>query len=141
MTPDQFQELCSGTARLLDCTDADALLLHGTVTIDGVHLGVFHREDADPTGVFCCVDLGKVGPQVDAHGLMQALMGLNLALDGRLGEVIGMEPGTGHLVLRARLDTANGALHEGRLAWHLRGYAALANELYEKVLVGVERPA
>lgn len=141
MTPDQFQELCTGTARLLDGTDADALLLHGTVKIDGVHLGVFHREDADPTGVFCCVDLGRVGPQANAHELMQALMALNLALDGKLGEVIGMEPGTGHLVLRARLDTDNDALHPGRLAWHLRGYAALANEPHEKVLVGVERPA
>lgn len=141
MTPDQFHELCRGAARQLGCADADALGQLGDVRIDGVKLGVFHREDADATGLFCYVDLGPIGPLANTDELMRQLMELNLALDGGLGEVIGMERDSGHLVLRARLDTEREPLHEGQLAEHLRGYAALANELYEHVLTGVERPA
>jgi hypothetical protein len=140
MTPNQFRELCRGTSRLLGFSDPDALFDNRDTRIDGVKLGVFHNGSEDPEGVYCYVDLGAIGPHANPQALIEDILALNLSLDASLGEVIGMERESRHLVLRVRLNERHEPFHEGELAEQLRHYARIANELYERVLLGVERP-
>lgn len=140
MTPDQFRELCRGASRLLDFQDLDALFESKDTRIDGVKLGVFHDEGEDPEGVYCYVDLGTIGPEANPLALMEELLAINLSLDASLGEVIGLERDSRHLVLRVRLNERHEPFHEGELAAQLQHYASIANELYRRVLMGVERP-
>lgn len=140
MTPDQFQELCRGTARALGLSGAHALLDGQAVALDGVQVGTFHDEAEDPEGVFCYADLGAIGPRANPVELLEEVLAINLSLDGERGEVIGLERESRHLVLRVRLSEGQEPLHEGRLAEELRRCAAQANALYEGALSGVERP-
>ncbi|NCT98329.1 MAG: hypothetical protein GXD23_13245 [Comamonadaceae bacterium] len=140
MTPDQFQELCRGTARALGLSEPNALFNGGEVILDGVKVGAFHEEDQDPEGVFCYADLGPVGPDANPAELLEEALAINLSLDGERGEVIGLERESRHLVLRVRLNDAQEPMHEGRLADELRRCAAQANALYDSALSGVQRP-
>ncbi len=140
MTPDQFRELCRGASRLLDFQDLDALFESRDTRIDGVKLGVFHDDGEDPEGVYCYVDLGTIGPEAIPLALMEEVLAINLSLDASLGEVIGLERECRHLVLRVRLNERHEPFHEGELAAQLQHYAGIANELYRRVLTGVERP-
>lgn len=140
MTPDQFRELCRGASRLLGFNDPHALFDNQDTRIDGVKLGVFHNDDEDPEGIYCYVDLGAIGSVVNPQALMEEILAINLSLDASLGEVIGMERESRHLVLRVRLNEAHEPFHEGELAEQLRHYAGIANELYARILIGVERP-
>jgi hypothetical protein len=140
MTPSQFRELCRGTSRALGLDTSDALFDGSEVCLDGVKVGTFHEEGEDAEAVFCYADLGPIGPQANPLSLMEEVLAINLSLDGRRGEVIGMERESRHLVLRVRLSDKAEALHEGRLAHELQRCAALANSLYGNVLFGVERP-
>ncbi|MGX5648704.1 CesT family type III secretion system chaperone [Hydrogenophaga borbori] len=140
MTPDQFQELCRGTARALGLRDPNALFTGGEVILDGVKVGAFHEEEHDPEGVFCYADLGPIGTQANPVELLEEVLAINLSLDGERGEVIGLERDSRHLVLRVRLREDQEPLHEGRLAEELRRCAAQANALYDNALSGVERP-
>lgn len=142
MTSDQFRELCRGACRQLNESDTDAFFEGHGVLIDGVRLGVVHNEHIDPAGIYCCADLGEIGHQAEAARVMEELLALNLELNVARSETIGLERETRHLVLRARLaaDGEGEPLHEGFLAEQLRYYAGEANHLYEKVLVGIERP-
>jgi hypothetical protein len=139
MTPDQFRELCRDASRVLGLADAEALFESRDTVLDGVKVGSFHDEAADPDGVFCYVDLGPIGPDARPVELMEEILALNLSLDGAMGEVIGMERESRHLVLRARLSEQQGSLDAHELAECLRHYAAVANDLFERVLFGVER--
>ena len=140
MTPDQFRELCRGASRLLDFNDPDALFESRDTRIDGVKLGVFHHDSEDPEGVYCYVDLGAIGPEANPLAMMEEVLAINLSLDASLGEVIGLERESRHLVLRVRLNEAHEPFHEVELAAQLRHYASIANALYDRVLIGVERP-
>ena len=141
MTPDQFRELCRGTARALELSEPDALFEGADVHLDGVKVGVFHEDEWDPAGIYCYADLGAIEPTANTTELMEEVLALNLELDAGLGEVIGIERESRHLVLRARLTESGEPMHGSQLAEQLRSYAALANELYQKVLAGVARPA
>lgn len=140
MTPDQFHELCRGTARALGLSEPDALFKGNAVSLDEVKIGTFHDEAEDPDGVFCWADLGPINPQAIAVELLEEVLAINLSLDGERGEVIGLERESRHLVLRVRLDERREPLHEGRLAEELRRCSERANALYQGVLSGVERP-
>lgn len=140
MTPVQFRELCRGASRLLDFKDIDALFESRDTRIDGVKLGVFHNDDEDPEGIYCYVDLGAMGSAANPQALMEEVLAINLSLDASLGEVIGLERDSRHLVLRVRLNERHEPFHEGELAAQLQHYAGIANELYRRVLTGVERP-
>jgi hypothetical protein len=140
MNPDQFRELCRGTCRQLGESDTDALLEGAGVLIDGVRLGVFHKDEVDEAGVYCYADLGEIETQVDAARVMEELMALNLELDVGHNEVIGLERETRHLVLRARVCGEDETVHEGQLADRLTYYAGMANGLFDTVLGGVARP-
>jgi hypothetical protein len=131
MTPDQFRELCRGASRLLDFNDHDALFESRDTRIDGVKLGVFHHDSED---------LGAIGPEANPLAMMEEVLAINLSLDASLGEVIGLERESRHLVLRVRLNEAHEPFHEVELAAQLRHYASIANGLYDRVLIGVERP-
>jgi len=111
------------------------------VRVDGVKVGVFHEDEWDPLGIYCYADLGAIESTADTTQLMEEVLALNLELDARLGEVIGVERESRHLMLRARLAEEGELVHAGELAQQLHSYAALANELYQKVLAGVTRPA
>jgi hypothetical protein len=141
MTSNQFRELCRGAARVLNLSDIDALFDDAGVRIDGVRVGVFRKEGEEPPGVYCYADLGPVAPGANAVEMMEEALAVNLELDGIAGAVIGMERDSRHFVLRVRLPGGDGWIDETILAEELRSYAALANELYEKVLTGIERPA
>jgi hypothetical protein len=140
MTPDQFRELCRGAARLLELGDPDALFLDADVRVAGVKVGVFHEDVYDSGGVYCYADLGAIEPNANATHLMEEVLALNLELDAALGEVIGIERQSRHLVLRARLADSGEGAHAGQIVDQLRNYAALANELYEHVLADLIRP-
>jgi hypothetical protein len=140
MTPDQFRELCRGASRLLDLSDPDALFESRDARVDGAKLGVFYNEEEDPEGVYCYVDLGAIGSAVHPQASMEEILAINLSLDASLGEVIGLERESRHLVLRVRLNERHEPFHEGELAAQLQHYAGIANELYRRVLTGVERP-
>lgn len=140
MTPDQFRELCRGASRLLDLKDLDALFESRDTRIDGVKLGVFHHDGEDSEGVYCYVDLGAIDPEANSLAVMEEVLAINLSLDASLGEVIGLERESRHLVLRVRLNERHEPFHEGELAAQLQHYAGIANELYRRVLTDVERP-
>lgn len=140
MTPDQFRALCRGTCLALGLSDPDALFNGSDARVDGVKVGAFHDEARDPVGIFCYADLGPIGPHANPVDLMEEVLAINLSLDGGRGEVIGLERESRHLVLRMRLCEEREAMHEGRLADELRRCASRANSLYDKALVGVERP-
>ena len=140
MTPDQFRELCRGAAQLLELSDLDALFFAADVRVAGVKVGVFHEDEYDSGGVYCYADLGAIEPDANSTHLMEEVLALNLELDAALGEVIGIERLSRHLVLRARLVESGEAIHAGQLVEQLRNYAALANELYEHVLADLTRP-
>lgn len=141
MTPDQFRELCRETSRALQLSDPDALFTGGDVRVDGVKLGIFHDERWDHAGIYCYADLGAIKSTANATHVMEEVLALNLELDASQGEGVGMERESKHLVLRARLAECGEQVHGGQVADQLRGYAALANELYQKVLTEVSRPA
>lgn len=141
MTPDQFRELCRGTSSALQLSDPDALFEGADVRVNGVKLGMFHDERWDDAGIYCYVDLGAIKSTANAAHLMEEVLALNLELDASLGEVLGIERESKHLVLRARLTECGKQVHGGQVANQLRGYAALANELYQQVLAEVARPA
>lgn len=123
MTSDQFRELCRGTAHLLQLSDPDSLFDGADVRIDGVKMGVIHEGDWDQGGIYCYADLGVI----ESRGL---------------GEVIGMERESRHVVLRATLQAEGDdeLIHAGQLAEQLRNYASLADELYRQVLADITRP-
>jgi len=103
-------------------------------------LGVFHLEDWDSEGIYCYVDLGSSADRSYSTETLEALMELNLVLDGNRGEVIGIERESRHLVLKAKLGTT-ADVHPGLLADGLRRYARLANQLYGNCLADLVRPA
>ena len=141
MSPDQFRELCRSTARVLQLDRPNALFDDDDVYLDGVKVGLLHAEDWDQDGVFCYADLGSIDSFAAAPQLAEEVLALNLELDSALGEVIGIERQSRHLVFRARLDNGSKPLREAEVAEQLRSYAALANELYRTVLVDLSRPA
>jgi hypothetical protein len=141
VSPDQFRELCRSTARVLQLDRPDALFDDDDVYLDGVKVGLLHAEDWDQDGVFCYADLGSIDSCAAAPQLAEEVLALNLELDSALGEVIGIERQSRHLVFRARLDNGSKPLREAEVAEQLRSYAALANELYRTVLVDLSRPA
>jgi hypothetical protein len=141
MTTDQFRELCRSASYELNLSDPDALYDGSDVYVDSVKIGVLHEPSWDEKGIYCYVDLGAIETtDSSAHSaeLFQEILSLNLELDAEMGEVIGIERESGHLVLRARLtkDHVDG----NQLAAQLKGYAELVTELYAKVLPGVMRP-
>ena len=136
-----FRDLCRSAAYELDLSDPEALYDGADVYVDSVKVGVFHAPSWDDKGIYCYVDLGAIeANESSAYSaeLLQEILSLNLELDAELGEVIGIERESRHLVLRARLtkDDVDG----NQLATQLKGYAELATELYAKVLRGVVRP-
>ena len=139
MTTAQFRDLCRSASYELNLSDPEALYDGADVYVDSVKVGVFHAPSWDDKGIYCYVDLGAIEDS-SAHSteLVQEILSLNLELDAELGEVIGIERESRHLVLRARLtkDDVDG----NQLATQLKGYAELATELYAKVLQGVVRP-
>jgi hypothetical protein len=112
MTPDQFRELCRGASRALELSEPDALFEGADVRVDGAKLGVFHEDDWD-AGIYCYADLGAIEPTANAAELMEEILALNLELDAGLGEVIGIERESRHLVLRARLAESGAPMHGG----------------------------
>lgn len=140
MTSDQFRELCRGTCRLLDSSDAEALFEGSGLLVDGVRLGLFHDENVDPYGIYCFADLGEVDALPDAQRGMENLLAINLGLNVARSETIGLEWETRRLVFRARLWGNEEAVHEGYLAEQLRHCAGEAHALFEKVLGGAARP-
>jgi len=141
MTPADFRDLCRDASRVLGLADVEALHDSRDTVLDGAKVGVFHDEAADPDGLYCYVDLGTIGPHAQPLELMEEILALNLSLDGDMGEVIGMERESRHLVLRARLAEPPGELDGALLADCLRHYAALANTLLDEALIGVTRAA
>lgn len=139
MNPTDFHELCRGASRLLGLADVEALHDSRDTVLDGAKIGVFHDEAADPDGLYCYVDLGTIGPNAQPVALLEEILAINLSLDGDMGEVIGLERESRHLILRARLADTPGAVDAEVLADCLRHYAALANELLDDSLSGVER--
>lgn len=140
MTPDQFRELCRGTCRQLDHSDTEALFAGAGLLIDGVRLGLFHDENIDPHGIYCFADLGEIDALPDASRVLEKLLSANLELNVARHETIGLEGDTRRLVLRARLWGDEAPAHEGYLAEQLRHQASVANELFETVLAGAQRP-
>jgi len=140
MNLSQFRDLCRGAARVLDLADVEALFDDAAVRIDNVHVGVFHKVDADPPGVYCYADLGPADPGANAADLMEEALALNLELEGPVGAVIGLERESRHFVLRVHVAGDAESIDAQDLAEELRTCAKIANELYEKVLVGVVRP-
>jgi hypothetical protein len=139
MTTDQFRELCRSASYELNLSDPEALYDGSDVYVDRVKVGVLHEPSWDDKGIYCYVDLGAI-EESSAYSteLLQEILALNLELDAELGEVIGIERDSRHLVLRARL--AKDDVDGNQLATQLKGYAELSSELYAKVLRGVMRP-
>jgi hypothetical protein len=138
MTNAEFREMCRAACYELRIDEPDALFDGHDVFIDGVKLGVFHDEDLDG-GIHCYVDMGAVPPPPDSASVLHEVLAINLELDAALGESIGVERDSGHLVLRAHLPIPTN-LDERVLVSGLKGYAALVNELYSNVLSGLARP-
>jgi hypothetical protein len=68
------------------------------------------------------------------------VLAINLELDAALGEAIGMERKSGHLVLRAQLALAPD-FDEHLLVSRLKSHAELVNELYGGVLSPITPPS
>ena len=74
-----------------------------------------------------------------AVSILGEVLAINLELDPGLGESIGMERNSRHLILRVQLPVTPD-LDEHVLVSRLKGYAELVNELYGGVLLQIARP-
>ena len=138
MTDAKFREICRAACLLLNIEQTDALAEGGDVFIDGVKVGMF-RDEALGDALCCYVDIGSIEPSADTASILGEVLAINLELDPGLGESVGMERNSRHLVLRAQLPVTPN-LDEHVLVSRLKGYAELVNELYGGVLWQITRP-
>jgi len=101
MTYEEFHAVCRAACLALNIEDPDALADGDDVFIDGVKLGVLHDEEVDDN-VHCYVDIGSIDPSPETASILQEVLAINLELDAPLGEVIGIERNSGHLVCARR---------------------------------------
>jgi hypothetical protein len=132
MTNDNFREICRDVSYELNISDVDALCDGGDAFVDGVKLGLFYDEARDE-GVFCYIDLGSINP-ANKDNVLAEMMSLNLEMDAGSGEAFGLEPESGHLVLRGFINVDAKPNFRDKLASQLKEYVELAKELYGDLL-------
>ena len=135
MTNEDFRAICRAACYALNIERPDALFDGDDVFLNGVKLGVFHDVELDDA-IHCYLDIGCVESSPDAVSMLQEVLAINLELDAGLGEPVGMERKSGHLVLHALVPGAD----EHALASRLRAYVELVKELYGGVLSRITRP-
>lgn len=138
MTNEELRAICRAACLALNIEDTNALSDGADVIVDGVKVGVF-RDEAWSDALHCYVDIGSIESSPDTVSILQEVLAINLELDAVLGEAIGMERKSGHLVLRAQLPLTSD-FDEHLLVSRLKSYAELVNELYGGVLSRITRP-
>jgi hypothetical protein len=114
-----FTDLCRDLGRELPDADFDELLKDACLEMDGVAIALDADDEANVGMLSFFVDIGAVDAARKAEWLRQALS-FNLSDESDEHGVLGLDDGTGHLVLVSSMEWPSGST-VAQLVEQLRG--------------------
>ena len=133
----RYQTLLEDYARLAGLSPVEDLVTHQELVIADIVVGLSAEGDADAGDIAFFATLGRPAPQVARDQLLQLMLEANALWVGTGGCTLGLQPGTGAVLLCARAPLA---LCDARaLAAALDAFADVAL-LWRDVVQGRVRP-
>jgi len=102
----RYQTLLEDYARLAGLSPVEDLVAHQELVIADIVVGLSAEGDADAGDIAFFATLGRPAPQVARDQLLQLMLEANALWVGTGGCTLGLQPGTGAVLLCARAPLA-----------------------------------